>query len=651
MNHHERASAPSESGADNATFQQLLFGHARDRAARPALREKKRGIWHTTSWGQLAEEATALAAGLAARGLKRGGYIALVADNRPRLYTTMSAAHLLGAIPVPLYADASADELAPALQKTGATHIFAENQEQADKLLSLLPRCPSVRCIIYDDDRGMRHYRHPELVSYDELLAQGKELAEGRRDMLRAEAAQGRPDDPAFLFFTSGATGPAKAVVLTHEALIDQARGAISAESLSDTDVTMAYLPPGWIGQNLFGYVQPMVAGYCVCCPESSETMLADMREIGPTYFLAPPRVLETLLTQITLRMEDAGRFNRALYRHCMDAGRRTRGHDEGGSLGDRVVSLLGEPLIYGPLRDVLGMSRIRVAYAAGDAVDPALIGFFRAIGINLKPLYGSTETGFFVAMQRNGEVRPGTVGRAADGVEIALSPEREVLVRSSGRFSFYHGDTVATEQMHAGDGWVRTGDVGHIEEGGHLRIVDRVEHVGRLGNGALFAPRIIENKLRFSPFIREALVVGDGRETAAALIDIDPTAVGRWADKRNITYTGTVDLASREEVYGLVADCIAKVNAELADDPLTAGVQINRFLVLPKELSADDGLLTRTGKLRRAAAVERFAPVVEAIYAGREGVRLDDSQPGSADELKIRDARTFAPNRAGRSA
>ncbi|MDF2621274.1 MAG: long-chain fatty acid--CoA ligase [Xanthobacteraceae bacterium] len=632
-------------GGDGATFQKLLLDHALLRGARPAFREKKRGIWHTTSWSDLADEASALAAGLAARGLKRGASIAFVADNRPRLYATMSAAHMLGAVAVPLHQDAAPEELAAAIRRVGVTHVFAEDQEQVDKLLQVLPGCPALTTIVYDDDRGMRHYRQPELVSYDTLLRQGRELAAGRREILLAEAAQGQPDDPAFLFFTSGTTGPAKGVVLTHAALIKRARAAATAEGLGEADVTMAYLPPGWIGQNLFSYVQPMVVGYCVCCPESSETMLADMREIGPTYLLAPPRVLEALLTQVTLRIEDAGAFNRSLYRLCMGAGRRARASGAG-SAGDRVLTLFGEPLIYGPLRDVLGMSRIRVAYAAGDAADPDLVGFFRALGVNLKPLYGSTETGFFVATQREGDFRHGTVGRAVEGVEIALSPEREVLVRSAGLFREYHDDAEATERSRAGDGWVRTGDAGHLDEDGHLRIVDRLEHVGALADGTPFAPRLIENKLRVSPYIREAAVFGDGREATCALIDIDPVAVGRWADKRSVTYTGHADLASRDEVYGLVADCIAQVNAGLAADPLLAGAQVRRFIVLPAELSADEGLLTRTGKLKRSAAAQRFAPAVQALYAG-EGQ--------TPDGLKIRDAKTFAPTvaprRAGRSA
>ena len=361
--------------AETDSFPKLLLHHSKQRGERPALREKKRGIWRTVTWRELADEAAALAAALSARGLQRGAHVAFVGDNRPRLYTAMCAAHWLGAVAVPFYQDATADEMVSPVQSAEITHVFAENQEQVDKLLEILPRCPTVRCIVYDKDRGMRHYNRPELVSYDALLQQGRELAAAKRRS-RAEAARGTGQDAAFLFFTSGTTGPAKGVVLTHGALIDRARVAAATENLKDTDVAMAYLPPGWIGQNFFSYVQPMVVGYCVCCPESSETMLADMREMGPTYFLATPRVLEALLTQVSMRMEDTGGFNRA----CTGAAwpwPSASGRDCAGktvSLGDRLVEALCDVLIFGPLRDVLGMSKVRVAYTAGDAIAPALV-------------------------------------------------------------------------------------------------------------------------------------------------------------------------------------------------------------------------------------------------------------------------------------
>jgi len=634
------------------TFPKLLLGHAAQRGARPALREKSRGIWRTTSWRDLADEVAALAAALQAHGVARGAHVALVGDNRPRLYAAMAAVQWLGAVAVPLYQDATAAEMAPAIRSAGATHVFAENQEQVDKIIEILPDCPSVRAIVYDDDRGMRHYRQPGLVSYAALLDEGRRLAAAAGEGLRQEAALGRGEDAAFLFFTSGTTGPAKGVVLTHAALIDRARVAAVAERLEDTDVAMAYLPPGWIGQTLFSYVQPMFVGCCVCCPESSETMLADMREIAPTYLLAPPKVLEALVTQVAMRIDDAGAIGRLLYRHCMKLARRVGARILSGEpvpLRDRIAYGAGNLVIYGPLRDALGMSNVRVAYTAGEAADPALLMFFRSLGVNLKQLYGSTETGFLVAMQRDREVKPDTVGPLAAGVEIRFTEQREILVRGPGLFREYHGDPETTRQAHNEDGWFRTGDAGYLGDDGHLRIIDRVKHVVTLRDGTPVAPRIVENKLKYHPQVKEAVVFGDGRDGVCALVDIDGVVVGRWAGRHGVAYTGHADLASRDEVYGLVADCIAGVNAELAADPATSGSQVRRFAILAKELDADDGVLTRTGKVRRDVIAERYGALVDAMYDGRASARFDGGDVPA--EITIRDTKTYAPARSNRAA
>ncbi|TKW78089.1 MAG: long-chain fatty acid--CoA ligase [Bradyrhizobium icense] len=586
--------------------------------------------------------------------MKRGAHVALLGDNRPRLYAAMSAAQCLGAIVVPLYQYATADEIVSSLQGASVTHVFAENQEQVDKLLAILPRCPSLRCIVYDKDRGMRHYRQPELVSYADLLEQGRQLIAEKRSFVQGEVARGSGEDAAFVFFTSGTTGPARGVVLTHAALIDRARVAAEIGELTDADVAMAYLPPGWIGQNLFGYVQPMVVGYCICCPESSDTMLSDMREMGPTYLLATPRVLEALLKQVSLRMEETGGVKLRLYRYCMEVARQVDAQRLAGttvSVGDRLVSLAGDLLIRGPIRDVLGMSRVRVAYTAGDAIDPDLLMFFRALGINLKQLYGSTETGFFVALQRDDAVRPDTVGLPVQGVEVKLTPQREILVRSPGLFREYHGDSAATAQAKNAEGWFHTGDAGHLGEDGQLRIIDRMAYVGALKDGSPFAPKLIENKLKFLPYIREAVAFGDGRAMVCALIDIDLAAAGRWADRRSISYMGHADLASRDEIYGLIAGCIADVNAQLASELALASSQIHRFAILSKELSADDGALTRTGKLKRDAVAKQYRALVEAMYDGRTEFRLEGGFGEEAADVKIRDAKPAASAPARRAA
>lgn len=623
---------------DPDTFPRLLLAHAQRLGERPAIREKKRGIWRTTSWRVLADEAMAICAALAERGVGRGSHVALVGDNRPRLYAAICATHWLGAVAVPLYQDAGAEEMAGPIRASGATHVFAENQEQVDKLLEILPRCRSVECIVYDDDRGMRHYSAPHLVSYEALVAQGRSLSGQAQALVeRAESVTG--DAPAFLFFTSGTTGTPKGVVLTHAALIEPARAAATAEGIAETDVAMAYLPPGWIGQILFGYVQPMVAGYCICCPESSETMLADMREIGPTYLLLPPRVLDVLLAQVRLRIEDSGRINQALYRRCVMLAERVGARllaGESVAPADRLAYAMADLLMYGPLRDVLGLGRVRVAFTAGDCVDPGVLMYFRSIGVNLKYLYGSTETGFLVAMQRNGGVKADTVGPPAPGVEIRITAEREIQVRSAGLFVGYHGDPEGTARTRDAEGWFRTGDVGYLGDDGHLRIIDRVASLGSLNDGTPFVARNLENRLKLLPWIREAVAFGRGRERVCVLVDIDPATVGRWAGKRDLAYTGHADLASRDEVYALVGEAIAAVNAQLASDPALSPTQVHRFAILHKELDADDGVLTRTGKLRRTVIEERFAALLEAMYGGGSGAPVEAG--AETMELKIRD-------------
>jgi long-chain acyl-CoA synthetase len=638
------------------TFPKLLMHHARVRGGKPAIREKDLGIWQTWTWGRFADEVRSLACGLAARGLKRGDHIALAGDNRPRIYAAMCAAQCLGAIPVPLYQDAVAAEMAFPIQNAQITHAVAEDQEQVDKLLEIQPQCPTLKHIYYDDPRGMRRYTQAGVVSYEELIKPAVDAA-----FLDAEIAKGRGSDSAAMLFTSGTTGAAKGVVLTHHALIDRAKVAAEMERLGDDDVVLAYLPPAWIGQYIFSYAQPFVTGYCICCPESAETVMNDMREVGPTYYFAPPRVLEALLTQVSIRMEDAAAPKRWLYRRFMAIAHRAGGALLDGkpvSTVDRLLYSLGDILVYGPLRNVLGMSRVRVAYTAGEAIGPDLFRFYRSLGINLKQLYGSTETAVFVCIQPDGQVKPDTVGPAVPGVELKFTPERELLIRSPGLFKEYYKNPQATAEAKDAEGWFHTGDAGYFDQDGHLKIIDRVKDVGKLADGTLFAPKYLENKLKFFPYIREAVGFGHGRETVCAFINFDIDAVANWAEKRNMPYSGYTDLASRDEVYDLVRDCIERVNADLAQEPELANSQIHRFLILHKELDADDGELTRTRKVRRGHIAERYEPLVRALYDGSREVHVEaqvkyeDGRTGTfSSDLKIRDAKTFAPASAKKAA
>ena len=643
------------------TFPKLLMHHAQVRAGRPAIREKDLGIWQTWTWHEFADEVRALACGLAEQGLKRGDHMALVGANRPRLYAGIAAAQCLGAIPVPLYQDAVATEMAFPIRNAEVAHAFAEDQEQVDKLLEILPGCPMLKHIYYDDPRGLRNYAQRELMSYERLREIGREAHRRDPAFLEGEIAKGSSEDTAALFFTSGTTGVPKGVVLTYRNLIERSKVVADWEGITDRDVVLAFMPPAWIGQNIFSYAQPLVVGYCICCPESAETVTTDMREIGPTYYFAPPAVFEALLTQVSVRMDDASAPKRALYRYFMNVARRVGERIMEGkpvSFGERLRYWLGDLLVYGPLRNVLGMSRVRIAYTGGEAIGPDLFVFYRSIGVNLKQLYGSTETSVFVCIQPNDKVKPDTVGPAVAGVELKFTPERELLIRSPGLFKEYYKNVEATLQAKDRDGWFHTGDAGYIDADGHLKIIDRAKDVGKLADGTLFAPKYLENKLKFFPYIKEAVCFGHRREKVCAFVNIEMQAMGNWAEKRNIPYSGYTDLAARDEVYEQVRECVERVNADLAQEPEIANSQIHRFLILHKELDADDEELTRTRKVRRGLIAEKYAPLVAALYDGSRTVhveaqvRYEDGRTGmySAD-LKIRDAKTFPPAAAKQAA
>ncbi|HUP31306.1 MAG TPA: AMP-binding protein [Usitatibacter sp.] len=642
------------------TFPKLLLHHARERGARPAIREKDLGIWQSWTWQQVRDEIEALAAGLARAGLKPGAHIAVIGANRPRLYWTITAAQALGAIPVPFYEDAVAAEMVYVFQNAEIAFAVVEDQEQADKLFEILPQCPKLERIWYDEARGLRHYRQPQLASYESLREEGRAWVRERPGFLEAEVARGTSDQTAIMMYTSGTTGHPKGVVLSHANLILASRAYAELEALTDSEEVLAYLPMAWIGQNLFSYAQWMVVGFRINCIESGETVLMDMREIGPTYYFAPPRVLEGLLTQVTIRMEDASWVKRGMFRHFMELARRVGSRLLDGkpvTALERLHYAIGNLLMYAPLRNALGMSRVRVAYTAGEAIGPDLFVFYRSLGINLKQLYGSTETSVMVCVQPDGEVKPDTVGPPLKGVEVRVLESGEIVLRCPGLFREYYKNAAATAEAKDGEGWFHTGDAGFFDAAGHLKIIDRAKDVGRLSDGTLFAPKYLENKLKFFPHVKEAVAFGDGRGEATAMINIDVQAVGDWAERRGIPYSGYTDLAAKAPVCELVRECVEKVNADLARDPKLCGSQIHRFVILHKELEADDGELTRTRKVRRGFIGEKYAPIVNALYSGVERcvmdaqVRFEDGRTGTIRaDLKIVPARTFAPE-AARSA
>ena len=638
------------------TFPQLLLQHAAQRPGAPAMREKEYGIWQTTTWQQLATLVEQIACGLNQAGLVRGDHMVVIGSNRPRLYASMLAAQSLGAIPVPLYQDSAAAECVFPINNAEIKFAIVEDQEQVDKLLEVRESAPQLAQIWFDDPRGLRKYAEVGLKSLDSLVESGAAFAASNTGFFKTEAAKPQPDDVAAMFFTSGTTGNPKGVVHTHNSLLDRSAAGAKFDKLTAAEDVLAYLPPAWIGQNIFSYAQWLVCGYTVNCPENASTVTIDLKEIGPTYYFAPPRVFEGLLTSVMIRMEDAGSIKRAMFKTFMDVAKRVGPAKMDGKSVDWVDSLmyaLGNFFVYAPLRNNLGMSRVRVAYTAGEAIGPDLFTFYRSIGINLKQLYGSTETAVFVCLQPDNAVRADTVGVPIDGVEIKLDTNGEILVKSPGLLKEYFKNPQATAEVKTNDGWYRTSDAGFIDASGQLKIIDRVKDVGRIkggaNNGAMFAPKYVENKLKFFQYIKEAVAYGDGRDQVCVMLNIDMNACGNWAERRNLPYTGYVDLASKPEVYGLIKDCVESVNADLSRDALLAGSQISRFLVLHKELDADDGELTRTNKVRRGYIGDKYQPLIDALYGGKAEqyietqVKFEDGRTGVVNAtLKIADAKTF---------
>ncbi|HEY0488363.1 MAG TPA: AMP-binding protein [Telluria sp.] len=634
------------------TFPRRLLAHGQARPTRPAYREKYLGIWQTWNWLEVNAEVRAMACGLASIGFKRGMNLAIIGDNRPRLYWAMLAAQSLGGVPVPLYQDAPAADMAYVLNDAEIAFAVVEDQEQVDKMLELKTLCPRIAHIAFEDVRGMRHYTQSGLVSLAELATLGRAYDQANPGFFEAQVELGSGSDPAIILYTSGTTGKPKGVVQSHTSLLAAGTGGVGFDKLTDREDILSYLPMAWVGDCLFSLAQAMVAGFTVNCPESGDTVLTDLREIGPTYYFAPPRVFENMLTTVMIRMEDAGAIKRRLFHYFMDVARRCGADILDGkpvSASDRLKYGIGKLLVYGPLRNVLGMSRIRVAYTAGAAIGPDLFRFYRSIGVNLKQLYGSTETCAYVCLQPDGNIKFDSVGVAAPGVEVKLADNGEVLVKSAATMDGYFKRPDATAEVIDANGYFHTGDAGIFDADGHLKIIDRAADVGKMNGGAIFAPNYIENKLKFFPYIKEAVAFGNARDRVCAFINIDMEAVGNWAERRNISYSGYTDLAAHPQAYELIRDCVEKVNADLASEPMMGDTQIHRFLILHKELDPDDDELTRTRKVRRKFIAEKYAVLIDALYSDKASqyistqVKFEDGRTGvvSAD-LRIVDAKTF---------
>jgi long-chain acyl-CoA synthetase len=634
------------------TFPKILldnvqkFGHNKI-----AIREKDFGIWQSYSWQDYLDHVRDFALGLASLGFKRGDVMAVIGDNRPQLYWGMAAAQSLGGVPVPLYQDAIEKELEFILEHSEAKFALAEDQEQSDKLLSLKEKIPNIEYIIYDDPKGMRNYTEPFLMAFTHVQELGRKFGKENPNYFLDEVNKGKPEDLAIICYTSGTTGNPKGVMLVYDAVVRAAKSFMEFEGLTENEEVMAYLPMAWIGDHIFCYAEAMVAGFTPNCPEDTSTVVHDTREIGPTYIFCPPRIWENWLTQVMIRMEDAAWIKRKMFHYFMSvAGKveKLRMAHESVPIGLRILYQLGRLLVYGPLLDNLGMKKVRVAYTAGEAIGPEIFEFFRSLGLNLKQLYGMTESTALISIQKDGDIDPETVGTPAPGVDIKITENGEVTYLSPGNFVGYFKNPEATEETLV-DGYVLSGDAGYITKKGHLKIIDRAKDVSKLTDGTLFAPKYIENKLKFSPYIKEAVAHGKDMDHVAAFIDIDYGAIGNWAERRHIAYTSYTDLAQKPEVYDLIYNEILRVNKSLSQDEQLKGAQIKRFLLLHKELDPDDGEITRTRKVRRKFVAEKYGNLIDALFTGKDSVDVDATftyEDGRTTTMKanlrIREAETY---------
>jgi len=640
----------TQSGADgHRSIPALLERNVEKFGKSPAYREKEFGIWQSWSWAEASKEIEALALGLINLGVNEGDFVAVIGRNRPYLYWSMIAAQMVGAIPVPLYHDANAEEMAYVLGHCGARFVIVADQEQVDKVIEVQDELHQFEHLIYLDPRGLRKYDHSHLHEFSHVQNQGRAAYDEYIEDLKKRRAKLDYDSTCVMLYTSGTTGKPKGVVLSNRNVIETAKASSGFDSLTSNEEILAYLPMAWVGDFIFSVAQSYYCGFCVNCPESEDTMIADLREIGPTYYFAPPRVFETQLTNVMIRMEDAGKIKKRMFDHYMAHARKV-GPDilDGNPVGfmDRLKYKLGDFLVYGPLKNTLGFSRVRVGYTAGEAIGPEIFSFYRSMGINLKQLYGQTEATVFLTAHPDGQVRSDTVGVPGPGVEIRIDDNGEVFYRSPGVFVEYYKNPESTADTKDAEGWVATGDAGFFEEeSGHLRIIDRAKDVGKLSTGHMFAPKYVENKLKFYPDILEAVMFGNGKDHCVAFINIDLTAVGNWAERNNIAYASYQELAGHPRVLDTIQEHVEAVNKSVAEDSMLSGCQIHRFVILHKELDADDGELTRTRKVRRRIIEDKFDDIIAALYDGSEQVSTvtevtyEDGRKGSISAtLDIRD-------------
>ncbi len=586
-----------------------------------AMREKEFGVWRPVTWRRYLDEVRFLALGFGELGLKRGDKVALVGHNRPEGLWAEMAVLCAGGIVVWLYQDALIEEVQYVVDHSDARFLVGEGQEEVDKGLAIRDRCRKLERIVWDDPRGLRGYTDPCLMSLAEARRLGGELNTRDPEAFERMVAQGIGDDVALLFYTSGTTTQPKGALLTHTNMLKMGQNLLNVDPCHVTDDFVSFLPFAWIGEQMMSISCGLMAGFTLNFPEDPETVQRDTREIAPQVLFSPPRIYEQMVRTVQVKVLDAPRLKRALYDGAMRIGGRVADLRFGKQRVPIALGLayrLADLLVFKKLRDHLGLARIRHAYTGGAALGPDHLRFFHAIGVNLKQIYGQTEIAGVSVLHRDGDVRYDTVGLPIPETEIRIAPDGEILARSPCVFKGYYKNPEATAEALK-DGWLHSGDIGFVDEHGHLVVFDRRKDVMILADGSRFSPQYLETRLKFSPYIKDAWVLGDKRQFVSVVICIDAGVVGKWAEENHIPYTSYVELSQKADVQGLVREAVLHVNKGL---PSPARIQ--RFVNLHKEFDADDEELTRTRKLRRAFLEERYQDIVEGLYSGAREIHLE---------------------------
>lgn len=604
----------------NTTLIRILARNAELLGDRVAMREKHLGIWQETTWAQVLDATLACAAGMENMGFGSDEALLVLGDNRPNLYMGMLAAGMLGGYAMPVYPDATPDEIRHFMHEARVRFVLAEDQEQVDKVLDLGEEASAIQHLIYDEPRGLGSYANPGLMSWDKLLALGTERLRAEPGLRKALIERAQPEGPAVFVHSSGTTGKPKGVVLSNKNVLTGVGNAYRGGAFGFGESILAYLPMAWVGDFAITIGAGVALHFTINIPERQETVLHDLREVAPTFYLAAPRSWDNMLTTVQVRMEDSTPMKKWLYDVFMNAAlaaERKKLEGKPVSLKERLLRPLGELLIFGPIKDQFGLTRLKHAFTGGEAMGEDTFVFYRALGVKLRQFYGQTESSAFNALQEVEEVRLHTVGRPLPGVEVKIADNGEIMLRSGSVFSGYYKLEKATQEALDGD-WLRTGDAGYVEPDGHIVVLGRLSEVVYTAKGERYIPNYIENRLKFSPYVKDVAVLGKGRDTLAAIVCIDKETVGHWAEVRGISYMSYADLSQKPEVLELVTSAVQRLNSILPD-----GLKLRHFVSLHKEFDPDDGEVTRTRKLRRNVVEQRYAPIIDAIYSGQKTVMM----------------------------